>query len=43
MVLVQSRSADSDDDVELSAPVVVACNSHSSNIVDVLSDLLDKA
>ena len=25
-------------DVELSAPVVVACNSHSSNIVDVLSD-----
>ena len=30
-------------DDELSAPVVVACKSNSSNIVDVLSDLLDKA
>ena len=32
-----------DDDDELSAPVVVACKSHSSSIVDLLSDLLDKA
>ena len=31
------------NDVELSAPVVVACKSHRSNIVDVLSGLLDKA
>ena len=43
VALVQSRSSSNDDDVELSAPVVVACKSHSSNIVDVLSGLLDKA
>ena len=32
-----------DDDHELSAPVAAAYKSHSSNIVDVLNDLLDKA
>ena len=41
VALVQSRSSSNDDDDELSAPVVVACKSHSSNIVDVFSDLLD--
>ena len=40
---MQSRPSSNDDDDELSAPVVVACKSHSSNIVDVLSDLLDQA
>ena len=43
VALVQSRPSGNNDDDELSAPVVVACKSHSSNIVDVLSDLLDKA
>ena len=43
VALVQSRPSSNDVDVELSAPVVVACKSHSSNIVDVFSDLLDKA
>ena len=43
VALVQSRPSSNDDDDELSAPVVVACKSHSSNVVVVLSDLLDKA
>ena len=43
VVLVQSRPSGNDDDDELFAPVVVACKSHSSNIVVVLSDLFDKA
>ena len=43
VALVQSRPSSNDVDDELSALVVVACKSHSSNIVDVLSDLLDKA
>ena len=42
VALVQSRPSSNDDDDELSA-VVVACKSHSSNIVDVLIDLLDRA
>ena len=41
VALVQSRPSSNDDDDELSAPVVVACKSHSSNIEVVLSDLLD--
>ena len=40
---VQSRPSSNDVDDELSAPVVVACKSHSSNKVDVLSDFVDKA
>ena len=36
--LVHSRPSGNNDDDELSALVVVACKSHSSNIVDVLSD-----
>ena len=43
VALVQSRPSSNDVDDELSAPVVVACKSHSSNIADVLSDSLDKA
>ena len=43
MALVQSRPSSNDDDGELSAPVFVACKSHSSSMVDVLSDVLDKA
>ena len=39
---MQSRLSSNDDDNELPAPVVGACKSHSSNIVDVLSGLLDK-
>ena len=40
---MQSRSSSNVDDVELSAPVVVACKSRRSNIVHVLSGLLGKA
>jgi len=43
VALVQSRQSSNDDDDELSAPVAAAYKSHSSNIVDVLNDLLDKA
>ena len=43
VALVQSGPSSNDDDDEFSAPVVVACKSHSSSIVDVRSDLLDKA
>ena len=40
---VQSRPLSNDVDDEVSAPLVVACKSHTSNIVDVLSDFVDKA
>ena len=40
---MKSRPSSHDDDEELPAPVFGACKSNSSNIVDVLSDLLDKA
>ena len=43
VALVQSRQSSNDDDDELSAPVAAAYKSHSSNIVDVLNDLLEKA
>jgi len=43
VALVQSRQASDDDDSELSAPAAAAYVSHSSDIVDVLNDLLDKA
>ena len=39
----KSRPSSNDVDNELPASVVGACKSHSSNIVDVLSGLLDKA
>ena len=42
VTLVQSRLSSNDVDDELSAPEIVACESHSSSIVDVLSELLDK-
>merc|ERR1719414_2422993 len=41
--LVQSRQSSDDDDGELSAPAAAAYKSHSSDIVDVLNDLLDKS
>ena len=44
VALVKSRQAsDDDDDSELSALAAAAYVSHSSDIVDVLKDLLDKA
>ena len=43
VALVQSRPSSNVDDDELFDPVVVACKSHSSNIVNVLSDFLVKA
>ena len=43
MALVKSRQASDDDDCELSAFAAAAYVSHSSDIVDVLNDLLDKA
>ena len=42
VALVQSRQASDDDDSELSAPAAAAYVSHSSDIVDVLNDLMDK-
>ena len=41
--LVQSRQASDIDDSELSAPAAAVYVSHSSDFVDVLNDLLDKA
>ena len=41
--LVQSRQASDVDDSELSAPAAAVYVSHSSDFVDVLNDLLDKA
>ena len=43
VALVQSRQASDDDDSELSAPVVTVNVIHSSDIVDVLNDWMDKA
>ena len=43
VALVQSRQSSDDDDGELSAPAAATYKSHSSDIVDVLNDLLDKA
>jgi len=43
VALVQSRQSSDDEDDELSAPEAAAYKSHSSNIVDVLNDLLDTA
>merc|ERR1712136_478448 len=43
VALVQSRQASDDDDSELSAPAAAVYVSHSSDIVDVLNNLLDKA
>ena len=40
---MQSRQSSDDDDGELSAPAAATYKSHSSDIVDVLNDLLDKA
>ena len=42
MALFQSRQASDEDDSELSAPAAASV-SRSSDIVDVLNDLLDKA
>ena len=41
--LVQSRQSSDDDDGELSAPAAATYRSHSSDIIDVLNDLLGKA
>ena len=43
VALVQSRQASDVDDSELSAPAAAVYVSHSSDFVDVLNDLLDKA
>jgi len=43
VALVRGRQASDDDVSELSAPAATAYVSHSSDIVDVLNDLLDKA
>ena len=43
VALAQSRQASDDDNIELSAPAAVAYANHSSDIVDVLNDLMDKA
>ena len=43
VALVQSRQARDVDDSELSAPAAAVYVSHSSDTVDVLNDLLDKA
>ena len=43
VALVQSRQASDDDVSDLSAPAAAAYVSHSSDIVDVLNGLLDKA
>ena len=40
---MQSRQASDVDDSELSAPAAAVYVSHSSDFVDVLNDLLDKA
>ena len=42
VALVQNRQASDDDDSELSAPAAAAYVSHSSDIVDLLNDLMDK-
>merc|ERR1719281_736789 len=41
--LVQSRASSDDDDAELGAPAAATYKSHSSGIVDILSDMKDKA
>jgi len=43
MAMVQSKQSNSNDDEELGAPSASAYKSQSSNIVDVLSDLKEKA
>ena len=43
VALVRGRQASDDDDSEISVPSAAAYVSHSSDIVDVLNDLLDKA
>ena len=43
VALVRGRQASDDDVSDLSAPAAAAYVSHSSDIVDVLNDLLDKA
>ena len=43
LALVQSRQSSVDDDGELSAPAAATYKSHSSDIVHVFNDLLDKA
>ena len=43
VALVRSRKSSDDDDGELSAPAAATYKSHSSDIVDVLNELLDKA
>ena len=42
LALVQSRQSSDDDDCELSAPAAATYKSHSSDIIDVFNDLLDK-
>ena len=42
VALVQNRQASDDDDRELSAPAAAAYVSRSSDIVDVLNDLMDE-
>jgi len=43
VALVQSQSAQSDDEEELGAPAAAAYKSHSSGIIDVLEDMKEKA
>merc|ERR1712136_526813 len=43
VALVQSRQSSDDEDGELSAPAAATYKTHSSDIVDVLNDLLDKS
>ena len=43
VALVQSRKSSNDDDGEMSVPAAAMYESHSSDIIGVLTDLLDKA
>eukprot|EP00403_Amphidinium_massartii_P026043 CAMPEP_0178402504 /NCGR_PEP_ID=MMETSP0689_2-20121128/16877_1 /TAXON_ID=160604 /ORGANISM="Amphidinium massartii, Strain CS-259" /LENGTH=699 /DNA_ID=CAMNT_0020023409 /DNA_START=30 /DNA_END=2129 /DNA_ORIENTATION=- len=43
MALVQSKQTSEDDDEELGAPAAAIYKTHSSNILDVLEDMKDKA
>jgi len=43
MAFVQSQQSEESDDLELGAPAAATYKSHSSNIIDVLEDLKEKA
>ena len=43
VALVQSRKSSNDDDGEMSVPAAAMYESHTSDTIGVLTDLLDKA